>query len=569
MNNKHIAEILNKIADTLEVHGDNPYRVKAYRRAANSIYYSDLNIEECIKKGAPITQIRYVGKGIAKHIAEFVLNKNSDISAIIKNKKTFYNDLKYVAGLGPKRIRLLSNTLQINTRKQLLSAIKKNQLSELPGFTPKFQQKILQSIKRPNYKEKFFRIKNAEVILQALTDYLTQMKSINRLAICGNFRRKQDVIGNLDILVSAPNTSVAINDFLNYEGIEVVISRTKNSARVILISGMIIALHAIENNCWSAALVYYTGSRKHIRQLNTLAHTKNYKLQKTGLFKAGEMIVTRSEKSIYAKIGLCYIEPELREGRGEINASSEDKLPKLIELADLRGDLHSHTIATDGTATIEAMVYAAIEKGYRYLAITDHTKRLAITNGLDEQRLLQQIKKIDKLNGQLNNFTILKGSEVDILEDGSLDLPNWILKELDIRVCSLHSRFNYSKEKQTERILRAMDNPYFNILGHPTGRLLFHRKGYPLDFEKIFQAAKDRGCCMELNAQPARLDLNDELCLMAKQMGIKFAISSDAHSINELNNIRLGINQARRGWLESKDVINTRKVSDLKKLLIR
>lgn len=397
--------------------------------------------------------------------------------------------------------------------------------------------------------------------------YLSSLNNIINFVFAGSYRRKQEVVGSTDILVHTKDNFATASDFLNYVLIEEVIKKTKDMIRVVLISGMIVTLHFIPKNQWSTALVYYTGSQRHLRQLKKFAKQNHLELKKEGLFKEHTVIATPNEKKLYSTLGLRYIEPELREGKGELEASKQALLPKLITLDNLRGDLHSHTTETDGTASLEEMVDAAIEKGYEYLAITDHTKRLAITNGLNEERLLQQIRQIDKLNGRLKNFRILKGSEVDILEDGSLDLPDWILKELDMRVCSLHSRFNYPIEKQTERILRAMENPYFNILGHPTGRLIHHRKPYPLNLEIIFKAAKARGCIMELNAQPSRLDLNDQYGLMAKHFGVKFAISSDAHSIRELDNIRFGINQARRGWLEPQDVINTKSITNLLKLL--
>ncbi len=331
------------------------------------------------------------------------------------------------------------------------------------------------------------------------------------------------------------------------------VQTTGNSTTVILNSGIAIKLQMTSTKNYATELLYLTGSPGHIEGLQQI----NKKLHGT------------SEDAIYQHLKLDFIPPELRENQGEIAAARSHTLPILINLSDIKGDLHCHTWETDGTESLEMMIESAITKGYEYVAITDHSKRLAITNGLDEKRLLAQIKLIDELNGRLKNFTILKGIEVDILRNGALDLSNDVLKELDLCVCSIHSDFKLTEKEQTERIIRAMDNPYFTILGHATGRLLNYREPYPINVERILHAAKERHCFIELNAQPARLDMNDHYCRMAKLLGVKIAISSDAHSSRELNFMQLGIYQARRGWLEAKDVINTRSLKDFKKLIKR
>jgi DNA polymerase (family 10) len=315
--------------------------------------------------------------------------------------------------------------------------------------------------------------------------------------------------------------------------------------------------------------VYFTGSKAHNIAIRKIAQRKHLKINEYGVYKGAKQIAGLAEKDVYRSIGLDYVEPEMREDRGEIELAKNHQLPRLINLKDIRGDLHCHTNATDGNASLESMANKAKELGYEYIAITDHSKHLTVAHGLNQKDLLKQIKLIEKLNAKLKGIVILKSIEVDILQDGSLDLPNSILKELDLTICSVHSKFDLSSKMQTERILRAMDNPYFNILAHPTGRLINRREAYSIDLEKVMLGAKERGCILELNAQPERMDLDDEHCQMAKEMQLKISISTDAHSVAQMNNMRLGVYQARRGWLEAKDVINTYALARLMKILKR
>jgi DNA polymerase (family 10) len=328
-------------------------------------------------------------------------------------------------------------------------------------------------------------------------------------------------------------------------------------------------LRVVPEASYGAALHYFTGSKAHNIAVRTLGVKKGLKINEYGVFKGVKRIAGKKEEEIFGHVGLPFIEPELREGQGEIEAAQQGKLPKLITLKDIRGDLHAHTSETDGHHTLEQMVEAARDRGYQYVAITDHSKRLSMTHGFDAKRLAKRNEEIDRLNGKLKGFSVLKSIEVDILEDGSLDLPDSILKELDLTVCSVHSKFNLPRNKQMERIIRAMDNPYFNILAHPSGRLINERPPYEVDMEGLIKAAKERGCLMEVNAHPDRLDLADIHCRLAKDMGVKLVISTDAHSVNDYDLIRFGVWQARRGWLEKEDVLNTRTADELKKLIKR
>jgi len=357
--------------------------------------------------------------------------------------------------------------------------------------------------------------------------------------------------------------------FAGYEDVRKVISKGKTRSSVVLRSGLQVDLRVLPQVSYGAALHYFTGSKSHNIAVRKLAVKKGLKINEYGVFKKDKRIAGKTEKEVYDTVKLAFIEPELRENRGEVEAARQGRLPDLIKVEDLRGDLHAHTKETDGHNSLEEMAKAAKDRGYEYIAITDHSKKVAMAKGLDAGRLKKQIKEIDRLNEKLDGIIVLKGIEVDILKDGTLDLPDEILKELDLTVCSVHYNRNLSKNKQTERIIRAMDNPYFNILGHPTGRLINERDPYEIDLEKIMEAARDRGCFLEINAHPDRLDLPARYCKMARDMDLKVAVSTDAHSLADLDFVRFGIYQARRGWLEAKDVLNTRSWKQLKKMLQR
>jgi DNA polymerase (family 10) len=360
-----------------------------------------------------------------------------------------------------------------------------------------------------------------------------------------------------------------MNRFVAYEDVDTIVSKGTTRATVILRSGLQVDLRVVPEKSYGAALQYFTGSKAHNITVRSLAIKKGLKMNEYGVFRGETFIAGRNEEEVYAQIGLPYMAPELRENRGEVEAGLHHALPHLVTLKDIRGDLHSHSKATDGHFSIKEMAQSAQDKGYDYLAICDHSPHVTIAHGLDAKRLAAQIEEIDQLNEQLPHFTILKGAEVDILEDGSLDLPNDILGQLDLTVCAIHYKFNLSRRKQTERIIRAMDNPAFTIFAHPTGRLLNEREPYDLDMEQIMAAALERGCFLEVNAQPVRLDLTDLHCQMAKEMGVKVAISTDAHRTTDLEFMHFGVGQARRGWLEPTDIINTQPLNKLKRLFQR
>ncbi|HXH27503.1 MAG TPA: DNA polymerase/3'-5' exonuclease PolX, partial [Candidatus Polarisedimenticolia bacterium] len=409
----------------------------------------------------------------------------------------------------------------------------------------------------------------AEAIAAPLVDALKAVRGVGEVVIAGSFRRRKETVGDLDLLVTCRAGSPVMDRFLAHDDVREVLSRGDTRSSVRLRAGLQVDLRVVPKASYGAALHYFTGSKDHniaVRQRGVL---RGLKINEYGVFRGARRVAGRTEEDVYRAVGLPYIDPALREGRGEIEAAEAGRLPRPIPLEAIRGDLHSHTTETDGRFSLEEMVRAARERGYEYLAITDHTRHLTVARGMDPQRLARQMEAIDRLNAGLQGFRVLKSAEIDILEDGSLDLPDDILRRLDLRVCSVHYKFDLPRERQTGRILRAMDNRYFNILAHPTGRLLGQRPPYDVDLERIMDAALERGCFLEVNAQPERLDLDDVHCRMAKERGLKVAVSTDAHSLRHLDSIRLGLDQARRGWLEPDDILNTRPWEELRPLLAR
>lgn len=402
---------------------------------------------------------------------------------------------------------------------------------------------------------------------QPLVSYLEGTAGVKDVVLAGSYRRGSESVGDLDILVTAKKSSTVMERFVGYKDVADVVSKGGTRATVILGCGLQVDLRVVEKDSFGSALHYFTGSEAHNIQIRRLGQQAGLKINEYGVFRGKKHIAGKTEASVFKAVGLPFIPPELREGRGEVEAARLRRLPKLVELADLKGSLHTHTTATDGRASLRDMALAAKERGYDYLAITDHSQRLTMVNGLDAERLLQQVEQIDRLNQQIEDITILKGIEVDILEDGALDLPNQVLSRLDLVIGAVHGYFNLSRKKQTVRILRAMDNRYFSILAHPTGRLLNAREAYDVDVERIIRNARERGCFLELNSQPKRLDLDDVYCRVAKQEGVMISINSDAHSEKDLDNLHFGISQARRAWLEKADVLNTRSVGTLKQML--
>lgn len=571
LTNTEIAEFFTRLANLLDIQGENPFRIRAYRNAARVIANYPKSFVDAIDEGEDLTAIPGIGNHIADDI-RIIIKSNAlpKLKDIEKTVPPVLNDLLKIQGLGPKRVKLLYSKLHIKSMADLKKAIQSGKVQSLKGFGEKLCREIMTGIDFVGDYAKRFKWNEAEQVVRSLLAYFKKCKAITRVECAGSFRRCKETVGDLDFLAISNKGPEVIDYFIHYPDVTDVLSKGTTRSTLRLRSGMQVDLRVLPKESYGAALLYFTGSKDHNIVLRQMAQKKKLKINEYGVFKDNDQRVAgKTEEEIYRLLGMDYVEPEMREARGEIELALKGKLPRLITLDEIRGDLHCHTDATDGDDTLEAMAKAAEALGYAYLAITDHTQRLTVAHGLDKKRLLQQIKRIDVINKKLKKLVLLKSSEVDILEDGSLDLPNEILKELDLTVCSVHSYFHLSEKKQTERILRAMDNPYFSILGHPSGRLLQHRDAYQIDFERIVLGVKERQCFLELNGQPDRLDITDVQCLFAKEVGVKIAISSDAHSVSQLSNMRLGVGQARRGWLSPSDVINSASLPDLKKLLKR
>ena len=571
IHNQEIAARLERAADLLEIGGDNAYRVRAYRQAAQTISGLAQSVADRVENGDDLTELPDIGQSMAEKIT--TIAQTGELPQFDELEETLpaqLSELMQLSGLGPKRVKALHQDLGIENLDDLKQAIDQQRVRQLEGFGRKTEETIAEHLARRQGQEARIRLLEAEEIAETLAKDLGKVEGVQQLTIAGSFRRRKETVGDLDILVTADEASAVMKRFTGHEEVREIVSQGETRSTVVLRSGLQVDLRLMPEAAYGAALHYFTGSKAHNIAVRRMGVERGLKINEYGVFRDDERIAGRTEEEVYASVDLPYIEPVLREHRGEIEAAQEGRLPTLVELDAIRGDLHCHTRASDGHESLRAMAEAGAERGYEYLAITDHSQHVAVAGGLDEARLSEQIERIERLNDELDGrIRVLKSTEVDILADGSLDLPDSILERLDLCVCSIHSKFDLSREQQTERVLRAMDNPNFSILGHPRGRLIGKRDAYELDLERVLEAAAERGCFLEVNAQPKRLDLSDADCRLAKEMGVKVAISTDAHSSTNLDYIRFGVDQARRGWLEADDVINTCSLEALRKLLKR
>ncbi len=570
VHNNEIAAMFEELADLLEIEGANPFRIRAYRNAARTVGGLSASVSDMAQAGSDLTHLPGIGDDLADKIKTIAATGKLPLLEEVRLRvPPALSELMRIEGLGPKRVKALYDKLKIRSIDDLKRAATAGKIRQLEGFGEKSEALIKDHVERLSGTEQRLLLITAEQIAAPLTAYLKQTKGVKKLTVAGSFRRCRDTVGDLDILITATKTSPVMERFVIYDEVAEVISHGTTRSTIRLRSGLQVDLRVVPDISYGAALHYFTGSKAHNIAVRSLGIKKGLKINEYGVFKDDRRIAGRTEQEVFEQVGLAYIEPELREDRGEIEAARGNALPTLVTLKQIRGDLHCHTNATDGHASLEQMAKAARSRGYEYLAITDHSQRVTVARGLDKKRLLQQTEQIDRLNESLDGIRILKSIELDILEDGSLDLPDNVLDALDLTVCSVHSKFDLPAKKQTARIIRAMDNPRFNIFAHPTGRLINQREPYAVNLEVLMEAAKERGCFLEVNSQPVRMDLTDSACKMAKEMGVKVAICTDAHNANQLEYIRYGVYQARRGWLEKGDVINTLSLTKLLKLLKR
>ncbi len=568
VHNADITAVFTEIADLLEIEAANPFRIRAYRNAARILGDLPQEARLLVERGDDLTRLPGIGADLAGKINEIVTTGHcSMLDRLRRELPPAITELLKLPGLGPKRVKALYHDLNVMTVEQLKRAAQDGRIRALHGFGPKTEQNILQAVQAHANQSHRYKLASAAQYADALRAFLQAIPGVQQVVVAGSFRRMRETVGDLDILVTADLESPVMERFSAYDEVGEVLSAGETRASVLLKSGIQVDLRVVAQQDYGAALHYFTGSKSHNIAVRRIAQQLGLKVNEYGVFRGKERIAGGTEESVYRAVGLPYIPPELREDRGEIEAARAGRLPQLIELPDLRGDLHSHTKASDGHDTLRDMAMAAKALGLEYLAITEHSRHLTVAHGLDALQLARQCDEIDRLNAQSNGITLLKGIEVDILEDGSLDLSDSVLGRLDLVVGAVHSRFGLSRTKQTERILRAMDHPHFTLLAHPTGRLIEQREPYDVDMLRIIRHAKQRGCFLELNANPERLDLLDIHCQSAREEGVLVSIDSDAHSTFDFANLRYGIGQARRGWLEKSDVLNTQPLAALRKLL--
>jgi len=566
--NADIAAVFEEIADLLEVQGANTFRVRAYRNAARMLGELGRSVKNMVERGEDLDALPGIGPDLAGKIEEVV---RTGSCALLDSLRTqlppAVTELLKIPGIGPQRARALHEALGIQTLQDLHRAAEEGRLRSVHGFGPKTQQQILEATGAHLQAPRRFKLSLATQVADAWLAELAAVPGVLQAQAAGSLRRCRDTVGDLDLVVAVKPGSPVMERFTTGANVRTVLSKGDTRASVVLSNGLQVDLRAVPPDSFGSTLMYFTGSKAHSIVLRRRARDAGLKLNEYGLYRGDHRIAGETEASMFKALGLPFIEPELREDRGEIDAALAGRLPTLVRQKDLRGDLHAHTRDSDGRDSLEAMAEAARARGLQYLAVTDHSRRLALAHGLDAGRLAQQIDRIDALNEGLDGFVLLKGIEVDILDNGKLDLPDAILRRLDLVVGAVHSRFDLPRDKQTDRLLRAMDHPYFSILAHPTGRLINERPPCEIDLARVIRKARERGCFLELNAQPARLDLDDVACRMARDAGVLLSISSDAHAVPELDDLRFGVGQARRGWIEARDVLNTRSLDALRPLL--
>ena len=579
VHNADVAAIFEEVADLLDIEGANRFRVRAYRNAARTIGQLSRPVADLVAEGKDLSELPDIGDDLAGKIEEIVETGTLTLLDELEQQTApALADLMRIPGLGPKRVRALHEALGITSAEELKRAAEAGRVREVEGFGEKLEQTILDRLEAAGAEERRWLLATVEPVVESLVAHLEAHDAVEQIDVAGSYRRRKETVGDLDVLALSDDGPAVIAHFVDYEDVDEVVQQGDTRSSVVLRSELKVDLRVVPPASYGAALLYFTGSKAHNIRLRDRAIADGLKLNEYGVFRAeggqnedgqneegadGERVAGATEAEIYALFNLPYIVPELREDRGELDAAADDALPDLIALDDLRGNLHTHTTDSDGRASIEAMAEAARARGLDYLAITDHSPNVAVTQGLDADGLRQQIDAIDRLNDELDGIRLLKSIEVDILTDGTLDLPDEVLERLDLRVCAIHSNFELPEDAQTERVLRAMDNPLFNIWAHPTGRRLNERSPIALDLERLMEAAVERGCFLELNAQPERLDLRDVYCQRAKELGLQVAIGADAHWESGLDVLQYGIDQARRGWLEADDVLNTKPWDEL------
>ncbi len=566
VDNKTIAHVFYETADLMEVNGDDSFRIRSYRRAAEAVEGLPQQVSDLVCEPKKLLEIPGIGKGMVANIQELCREgKLRPHQELLQKYRPSMLELLKIQGLGPKTIALLWSAFQVSDLAGVEQLARDGKLRELPRLSEKSEQKILKAIEDYRRISGRFLLDEADRTAEKLTEHLKHIPGIEKITPAGSLRRGRETVGDLDMLITGScrvddqKRAGLIDEILRFPGILDVLAKGDNKVSFKLRTGMQVDVRLLPPESYGAAMQYFTGSKNHNVTLRQRALRMGYTLNEYGLFRldGNERVAGATEDEIYGTLKLDCIPPELRENCGEIEAAAEHRLPKLISIADLRGEVHMHTVETDGRCTIEEMARAAKERGYQYIAITDHSKNLAFANGLDDARAVQHIARIRAANEQIDSITVMAGIEVDILADGELDLSDSVLEQMDVVVASVHSAFNQEPQHMTDRLLRAIGNQNVSILGHPTGRLLLRRDAYQFDVDTVLKAALQNKVAMELNAYPDRLDLNDVHLRMARERGVKIVINTDAHHTSHFEKIKYGVLQARRAWLTPADVLNT------------
>lgn len=569
MKKLEIARIFNEIADMLELKDENVFRIRAYRKAAQNIESLSEDLEDIAKRGE-LEDIPGIGADLAQKIKKFLETGRVDFYEKVKKETpAVLLQMITIPGIGPKTAKLLYDKLRIKSISDLEERAKLHKISGLPGIKDKTEENILKGIEFIKAERKRMLLSVAVSTAGETIERLKRLKEVKDIVAAGSLRRMKETVRDIDILVISQKPGKVMDAFVNLPRAKEVLAHGPTKSSILTNEDVQVDIRVMDKDSFGAALVYFTGSKEHNIRLRKLAIEKGLKVSEYGVFKenADRRIAGKTEEGLYGVLGLSFIPPELREDRGEIEAALEDRLPKLVEPKDIKGDFHIHSDWSDGAYTLEAMAEAAKKRNYEYIAITDHSKSLKIAGGLSDKERLKQIEAIRKLNKKIKGIRLLAGAEVDIRDDGGLDYGDEILKELDIVIAAIHSGFKQNKDKLTKRIVTAMDNRYVDIVAHLTGRLMGSRSAYEVDIDHILLAAKDTNTALEINAYPERLDLTDINCRRAKEMGVMLAISTDAHMTGQLDNMRFGVSVARRGWLTKKDVLNSYPWHEIKKIL--
>ena len=573
MQNPDIARLFDEVADLLEIQNANPFRVRAYRNAARTIRdYPDPLAELVRGNKRDLTEIPGIGEDLAEKIGDIVSTGELPLRKQLAAKvPAGLLDLLRIPGLGPKRVKLLYAKLKVKSAPDLAKALDSGKVQKLKGFGPKMEEKMRAGIGQAQVTERRMLLNEAETQAQAIVGYLKAGGKVQQIEVAGSYRRRRETIGDLDILVTSEASGAVMDRFVRYGEVGEVVSKGETRATVKLRSGLQVDLRAVEPAAYGAAMQYFTGSKAHNVELRKIAQEHGYKLNEYGLFKGTRRMAGKTEQEIYAKLGLDWIPPELREARGEIALAEEHRLPQPVDVKDIRGDLQMHTSATDGKGTIDDMAHAARALGYQYIAITDHSKRVTMALGLDAKRLREQWASIDERNATSRGggFTILKSVELDILENGKLDLPDEVLAEADYVVATVHYGLTQTEKELTSRLVGAAEHPWVDAIGHPTGRMLGKRESYRFDFEALVRACVDHGCALEIDGHPERMDLPDTLAAAAKKRGVRFVLSTDSHQPGNLPFMKYAVDVARRAGLEAKDILNTRPLPEFRMALKR